>query len=59
MNRETVEGKTQKAVGDAKDAAGKALGNDRLRAEGAADKAVGATKEAVGKAKQAIHNATR
>ena len=59
MNRETVEGKTQKAVGTAKDAAGKALGNDRLRAEGAADKAVGATKEAVGKAKQAIHNATR
>lgn len=59
MNKEQVEGATQKGVGAAKDALGKATGNDRLRAEGAVDKAAGAAKDAVGKAKEAVHKATR
>ncbi len=59
MNKEKIEGVTQKGVGAAKDAVGKATGNDKLRAEGAVDKAAGATKEALGKAKDAVHKATR
>jgi uncharacterized protein YjbJ (UPF0337 family) len=42
-----------------KQAAGKAVGNERLQAEGAADKVAGAAKEGVGKAKDAVHKATR
>jgi uncharacterized protein YjbJ (UPF0337 family) len=59
MNKERVEGVTQKGVGAVKQAAGKAVGNERLQAEGAADKVVGAAKEGVGKAKDAVHKATR
>ena len=59
MNKETLQGETQKAVGSAKEAVGKAVGNERLPAEGLGDKAVGSAKEAVGKAKEAIHKATR
>ncbi len=59
MNKDRIEGMTQKGVGAAKDAAGKALKNDKLRAEGAADKAIGAGKEAVGKAKDAMDKASK
>ncbi len=59
MNKDRVEGMTQKGVGAAKDAAGKVLKNDKLRAEGAADKVIGAGKEAAGKAKDAMHKASK
>jgi len=59
MSKEGIEGATQKGVGAIKEAVGKAVGNDRLRAEGMADKAVGSAKEAVGKAKDAVHKATK
>jgi uncharacterized protein YjbJ (UPF0337 family) len=59
MNKERIEGMTQKGVGAAKEAAGKALNNDKLRAEGMADKAIGASKETVGKAKDAIDKASK
>ena len=59
MSKERIEGATQKGVGAAKDALGKAVGNERLQAEGKTDKAIGSTKEAVGKAKDAIRKATR
>jgi uncharacterized protein YjbJ (UPF0337 family) len=59
MSKDRVEGATQKAVGAVKEAAGKAVGNDKLRAKGVADKAVGSAKETVGKAKDAIHKATK
>ena len=58
MSKEGIEGAAQKGVGAAKDAAGKATGNDKLRAEGMADKAKGGAKEAYGKAKDAVHKAT-
>ena len=58
MSKEGIQGATQKGVGAAKDAAGKATGNDKLRAEGMADKAKGGAKEAYGKAKDAVHKAT-
>jgi uncharacterized protein YjbJ (UPF0337 family) len=59
VNKERIEGAAQKGVGAMKESAGKAVGNDRLRAQGMADKAVGTAKEAAGKAKDAIHKATR
>ena len=59
MNKDTVKGKTQKAAGSLKDAAGKASGDKKLQAKGAADKAAGATKEAVGKTKSAVKKAAK
>lgn len=59
MNKERIEGATQKGVGAAKEAAGKVLKNDKLRAEGMADKAIGAGKETVGKAKDAIEKSSK
>ena len=59
MNREGIEGATQKGVGAVKQAVGKAVGNERLQVEGMADKATGSVKEAVGKAKDAVHKASR
>jgi uncharacterized protein YjbJ (UPF0337 family) len=59
MSKEGIKGATQKGVGAAKEAVGKAVGNKKLQAEGQADKAIGSAKEAVGKAKDAVHKATR
>jgi len=59
MSKEGIEGAAQKGVGAVKETAGKAVGNDKLRAEGVADKVVGSGKEAVGKAKDAVHKATK
>jgi len=59
MSKEGIEGATQKGVGAVKEAAGKAVGNKKLEAEGVADKVVGSGKEAVGKAKDAVHKATK
>jgi uncharacterized protein YjbJ (UPF0337 family) len=59
MSKDGIEGATQKGVGAVKEAAGKAVGNDKLQAEGVADKVVGSGKEAVGKAKDAVHKATK
>jgi uncharacterized protein YjbJ (UPF0337 family) len=59
MSKEGIEGATQKGVGAVKEAAGKAVGNEKLQAEGVADKVVGSGKEAVGKAKDAVHKATK
>jgi uncharacterized protein YjbJ (UPF0337 family) len=59
MSKETVEGATQKGVGSVKEAVGKAVGNEKLQAEGMADKVAGSAKEGVGKAKDAVHKATK
>jgi uncharacterized protein YjbJ (UPF0337 family) len=59
MNKERIGGATQKDVGAAKEAVGKAIGNKKLQAKGVADKAVGSAKEAFGKAKDQVHKATR
>ena len=59
MSKEGIEGATQKGVGAVKEAAGKAVGNDKLRAEAMADRAAGSVKEAGGKAKDTVHTATR
>ena len=59
MNKEQVEGATQKGVGAVKEAAGKAVGNTKLQGEGVADKAVGSAKQAAGDVKSAVHKATK
>lgn len=59
MSKERIEGAAQKGVGAAKEALGKAIGSEKLQAEGLADQAVGSAKETVGKAKDAVHKATR
>ena len=56
MNKNEIEGATQKGVGAIKDALGKATGNTKLQAEGVVDKVSGSAKEAMGKAEQAVHN---
>ena len=59
MSKEGIEGATQKGVGAIKETVGKAIGNEKLQAEGMADKVAGSAKEAVGKAKDAVHKATK
>lgn len=70
MDKNRIEGAADKAKGNIKEAAGKAVGNDRLRAEGEIDKAEGHVKDAAGKAadkaregvdraSDAIHHASR
>lgn len=59
MSKDGIKGATQKTVGSVKEGVGKALGNDKLVAEGLADRAAGTAKEAVGKAKDAVHKASR
>jgi uncharacterized protein YjbJ (UPF0337 family) len=59
VNKEQIEGATQKGVGAVKEAAGKTVGNTKLEAEGVADKTVGTAKQAAGDVKSAVHKATK
>jgi len=52
-----IKGYANEAAGKAKQAVGKAIGNDRLRAKGAAQEIKGDAQKAVGKAKGAIKDA--
>jgi uncharacterized protein YjbJ (UPF0337 family) len=58
MNKETLKGAANDAKGSVKRAVGKATGNPRMSASGAADKAIGKTQKAIGKAKDAIRRST-
>ena len=49
-----IKGMANEAVGNVKQAVGKATGNDRLRAEGAAQELKGEAQQALGKAKDAV-----
>ncbi len=59
MSTNRIEGAGRKAAGAVKQAVGKAVGNDRLRAEGAAEKAVGSAQNAVGKAQDKLGDQIR
>jgi uncharacterized protein YjbJ (UPF0337 family) len=50
-------GLANEAIGNVKQGVGKAVGNDRLQAEGAAQEAKGDAQQAVGKAKEGIKDA--
>lgn len=57
MNNEHIKGAADKAKGAIKDAAGKAVGNDRLRVEGQVDKAKGEAHKVAGDVKDAVKKA--
>jgi uncharacterized protein YjbJ (UPF0337 family) len=57
MDKEHAKGALDKASGAAKDAIGKATGNDKLRVEGAIDKAKGAAHDVAGDIKDGIKKA--
>jgi uncharacterized protein YjbJ (UPF0337 family) len=59
MNKDTLKGAANDAKGSIKRAVGKATGNTRMRASGAADKAVGKSQKALGKAKDELRRDTR
>ena len=59
MHKDEVEGNAKEARGHVKDAVGKATGDDKLRADGAADKAEGKVQQGVGKAKDAVRDALK
>jgi uncharacterized protein YjbJ (UPF0337 family) len=48
MDKDRIEGMAKQAKGAVKDAAGKVLGDAKLRAEGKADKAEGKVQNAIG-----------
>lgn len=48
MDKDRIEGAAKQAKGSVKDAAGKVLGDTKLRAEGKADKAEGKVQNAIG-----------
>ncbi|MBZ9936243.1 CsbD family protein [Mesorhizobium sp. BR1-1-16] len=49
-----IKGVANEAAGNVKQGVGKAVGNDRLQAEGAAQEIKGETQQAVGKAKDKV-----
>jgi len=54
-----VEGAGQKMAGKIKEAAGKATGDSKLKADGKADQVVGGVKNAVGGAADSVRDADR
>jgi len=54
MNKDRFEGSAKQAKGAIKETAGKALGDAKLKSEGAAERVAGKVQNAVGGAKDAI-----
>ena len=59
MNKDHAKGTLEKAKGSVKQTVGKAVGNERLQAEGAADKTSGAVQKKVGDVKDAAKTLTK
>ena len=59
MDEDRVKGAAQNIRGKVKEAAGKAVGDRKLKTEGRADQAAGKIRNAVGGAKDAIRDAAR
>ena len=59
MSENRIDGAAKKAMGAVKEGAGKAVGNERLEAEGAAQKAAGTVENKVGKAQDKVGNAIK
>lgn len=59
MHKDTVKGAAKDATGSIKQAAGKATGNERLEAEGAADRIAGKVQKGVGNLKDAARDALK
>lgn len=54
MNKDQVKGRVEQTTGKVKEAAGKLVGNDRLRTEGAADQLKGKVQAGYGDAKENV-----
>jgi uncharacterized protein YjbJ (UPF0337 family) len=54
MDKDRIEGSAQQAKGKIKEAAGKALGDSKLEAEGKADKTAGKVQNLIGGLKDAV-----
>lgn len=59
MHKDQLKGAAKDAKGSLKEAAGKATGNERLEAEGAAEKTMGKIQKGVGGMKDAARNALK
>jgi len=59
MNKDQVKGRMETAKGDIKEAAGKMVGNDRLKTEGQAEQAAGKVQSKVGDVKNDVGNAIK
>ena len=56
MHKDEMKGAAKEAKGAMKEAAGKITGNDRMRAEGAAEKTAGKVQKGVGSMKDAARD---
>ena len=54
MNKDQVKGRVEQTTGKVKEAAGKLVGNERLRTEGAADQVKGKVQAGYGDAKDNV-----
>ena len=59
MHKDEMKGAAKDAVGSMKEAAGKATGDDRLAAEGAAERVAGKVQKGIGNLKDAARNALK
>ena len=59
MHKDEIKGAAKQARGNVKEAVGKATGDRKLQADGAADKVEGSVQKAAGKVKQAARDALK
>ena len=59
MHKDQIEGAAKDIAGSAKEGIGKAVGNDRLAAEGAAERMEGKVQKGVGAVKDAARDALK
>ena len=59
MDKDRIEGAARKAKGSVKEGFGKATGDSKLQAEGAADKAAGKVQNTVGGIKDSVRDALK
>lgn len=59
MDKDRVAGTAKQAKGSVKQMAGKILGDNKLKAEGAADKVTGKAQNAAGSVKDAVRDAKK
>ncbi len=59
MNKDQVNGRLETAKGDVKEAAGKVVGNNKLKAEGLAEQAAGKAQSTAGDAKAKVADAAK
>ena len=59
MDKDRIKGSAQNVKGKVKEAAGKALGDEKMKQEGRADQVAGKVRNAVGGIRDTVRDATR